>query len=131
MRVLIVEDDEIIRFILSHHFNSAGFEVTLAEDGQHGLDLLIETNFDTDLIITDLMMPRLDGYELARKVRIGHRRFELPIIAITAGIISDEEKNRTLFNYTLQKPMDIKGLVSLSKCLIAESEKLQDHPVAM
>lgn len=131
MKVLIVEDDEIIRFILSHHFNTAGFEVILAEDGQHGLEYLITSNFEIDLIITDLMMPKLDGYGLAKKVRFEHGKYDLPIIAITAGVIIQEEKNRALFNFMLQKPLDIKGLITLSNCLISGSEKLQNHPVAI
>ena len=130
MKVLIVEDDAVIRCVLSHHFISAGSEIILAENGEDGLEKFQSNNHDIDLIITDLMMPKLDGYGMAQKIRFDSNKSGTPIIAITAGFIDKSKNNNDIFNSMLQKPLDIQGLLNLSKNLIVESKKLQNHPIA-
>lgn len=127
MKVLIVEDDAVIRCVLSHHFISAGFEIILAENGQDGLTKFQSNNHDIDLVITDLMMPKLDGYAMAEKIRLASNKSLTPIIAITAGFIDISNNNISVFDSILQKPLDIQSLLDLSEKLIVESKKLKNQ----
>lgn len=118
MKVLIVEDDPIIRLILAHHLKSAGFNVILSENGELGLTSYQSNKSEIGLIITDLMMPELDGYAMAQKIRSDSEGVPIPIIAITAGIIDQSAAKNDVFNSIFQKPLDIKSLLSLSELLI-------------
>ena len=63
-RILIVDDEESIRSILSRYLNMKGYDVTAASDGMSAIDLLKEKSYD--LVLTDLKMPNLDGRELLK-----------------------------------------------------------------
>ena len=77
--VLIIEDDRRIANWVKVYFERAGFSAEVAHDGESGLDLA--RNLTPDLVILDLMLPRLDGVELCRILR---RESEVPIIMLTA-----------------------------------------------
>ena len=77
--ILLVEDDPSIREITAIGLRNAGFEVTTAADGQEGLERFRSTPFD--LLLLDVMLPRLDGLELCRIVR---RTSTVPIVMLTA-----------------------------------------------
>ncbi len=77
--ILLVEDDPSIREVTAIGLRNAGFEVTTAADGQEGLDRFRSTPFD--LLLLDVMLPRLDGLELCRAVR---RTSTVPIVMLTA-----------------------------------------------
>ena len=79
--VLLVEDSDIVRESLRRLLADAGYAVTVAVDGQHGLELARSRRFD--LISTDVVMPRLDGYELTRALRAMPEYAEVPIIMVT------------------------------------------------
>jgi two-component system, OmpR family, response regulator MtrA len=78
-RILLVEDDPSIREVTAIGLGAAGFAVTTAADGVEGLDRFRAEPFD--LILLDVMLPRLDGYEVARQVR---RSSMIPIVMLTA-----------------------------------------------
>jgi two-component system, OmpR family, response regulator MtrA len=78
-RILLVEDDPSIREVTAIGLGAAGFAVTTAADGVDGLDRFRAEPFD--LILLDVMLPRLDGYEVARQVR---RTSMIPIVMLTA-----------------------------------------------
>lgn len=81
-QVLLVEDDKQIREILSDYFSEKGkgkIELTAAQDGEEGLERFYETEFD--LVLLDIMMPGMDGFELCRQIR---RQSIVPIIFLTA-----------------------------------------------
>jgi two-component system response regulator MtrA len=78
-RILLVEDDPSIREVTAIGLGAAGFAVTTAADGVEGLDRFRAEPFD--LILLDVMLPRLDGYEVARQVR---RTSMIPIVMLTA-----------------------------------------------
>ena len=84
-KILIVDDSEIVRNLHSYILEGAGFRCTGAENGYMALELLLREDFD--LIITDINMPRMDGYELTKKIRATDGYTEVPII-----IISTEEE---------------------------------------
>lgn len=80
-KVLAVDDSITIREMLKHTLLAAGFEVDVAHDGEHGLEVLQE--FCPDVIITDINMPKLDGFGFIERVRAeGHWR-STPILVLT------------------------------------------------
>jgi DNA-binding response OmpR family regulator len=83
--VLVVDDDEPIRMLVSHRLESAGYDVRVCEDGREAADLL-EDGFEPQLAIIDVMMPRLDGKRLLRMVRNDEFSVDadLPIIMLTS-----------------------------------------------
>ncbi|EMA26427.1 response regulator transcription factor [Haloarcula argentinensis] len=83
--ILIVDDDETLRQLLTHRLESAGYTVRVCEDGQAAADLL-DTEYEPALAICDVMMPRLDGTRLVRMIRGGELavRSDLPIVMLTS-----------------------------------------------
>jgi len=83
-RILVVDDDRNLRKIISTNLELAGYEVVLASSGQEGLDLLEAGSYD--LVLLDVMMPYMDGYEVAGRIRAHHNPSisHLPIVMITA-----------------------------------------------
>lgn len=87
-KILVVDDEPSIREIVSLYLQRAGYDVVTAADGQAALDALTQTTFN--LVVLDLMLPRLDGLEITRRLRaVGHT----PIIMLTAR---GEEMDRIL-----------------------------------
>ena len=80
--LLIVEDTPDMRAALRLWLACEGFEVTTAEDGSEAIKLLSANQFD--VVVTDLMMPQLDGIELIRRIKASDQTAHLPVIAITA-----------------------------------------------
>jgi two-component system response regulator MtrA len=78
-RILIVEDDPSIREVTAIGLGAAGFEVTTAADGVDGLDRFRADPFD--LVLLDIMLPRMDGYEVCRQIR---RTSTIPVVMLTA-----------------------------------------------
>jgi two-component system OmpR family response regulator len=79
-RVLVVDDEENIRFLLESALRHFGFDVTTASDGREALAAV--TNHKPDLIVLDVMMPELDGFEVCRRLRAD--RVNTPILFLTA-----------------------------------------------
>ena len=111
-RTLLVEDSEINREVAVEILQSAQLAVTVAGDGQEALEILDEVQFD--LVLMDIEMPVMDGYEATRRIR-GDSRFEdLPIVAMTAHAMSgDREKSiQAGMNDHVSKPIDVEQLFS-------------------
>ena len=111
MRVLIVEDEYITRNFLSSIINWEEHDMTLvslAKDGLEALNIIKKENID--IVITDLNMPKMDGYEATREIRKVSKT--VPIIAVTAySFASDKEKiMQNGFNGYMSKPVDIQRL---------------------
>ncbi|MHA1529922.1 MAG: response regulator [Alphaproteobacteria bacterium] len=81
MPALIIEDNSEIRRILRISLEAAGIETRTAKDGKHGLALMKDTRFD--FIVTDILMPEMDGLEVIQAVGAGHKGVK--IIAISGG----------------------------------------------
>jgi DNA-binding response OmpR family regulator len=81
-RILIVDDEEVIRKFLRIHLTKLGYEVTEAEDGQKAIEKIGEGKFD--LIICDVMMPNKNGWEVIKEVKSNPELNEIPIILLTA-----------------------------------------------
>jgi DNA-binding response OmpR family regulator len=81
-RILIVDDEEVIRKFLKIHLTRLGYEVTEAEDGQKAIEKIGGGKFD--LIICDVMMPNKNGWEVIKEVKSNPELNEIPIILLTA-----------------------------------------------
>jgi two-component system alkaline phosphatase synthesis response regulator PhoP/two-component system response regulator VicR len=81
-RILIVDDEEVIRKFLKIHLTKLGYEVTEAEDGQKAIEKIGEGKFD--LIICDVMMPNKNGWEVIKEAKSNPGTSEIPIILLTA-----------------------------------------------
>lgn len=114
-RVLIVEDEELIREVVKDYFEDADYEVTETGDGLEAIDLVDEQEFD--LILLDIMLPKIDGFSICRRIR---KTKSVPIIIITAR---SEEDDR-LTGYELgaddyvTKPFSPKVLLAKANALI-------------
>jgi CheY-like chemotaxis protein/HPt (histidine-containing phosphotransfer) domain-containing protein len=105
-RVLLVEDNEINQQVARELLEAMDILVTIASDGKQALELLAAENFG--LILMDVQMPVMDGYEATRRIRQQERMSSLPIVAMTAHAMSgDREKCLTAgMNDHLAKPID-------------------------
>jgi sigma-B regulation protein RsbU (phosphoserine phosphatase) len=81
-RVLVVDDTEVNRDLLARRLRSLGHEVTMAENGRQALDLLSESEFD--LVLLDIMMPELDGYQVLERIHRDEALRHVPVIMISA-----------------------------------------------
>ena len=81
--VLIVDDDQIIRLLMRESLEAAGFRVEEAEDGEQALVLLIDST--PDLIMLDVMLPGIDGFEVCARVRDNPERKDIPIVLVTGN----------------------------------------------
>jgi len=68
-KVLVVEDDDVMRTIISHAFKENGFQVLEAADGSEAIEVFHDNEKEIDLIILDIMMPKLDGWSVCRRIR--------------------------------------------------------------
>ena len=87
-RILLVEDNEMNRDMLSRRLTRKGFTVTMAVDGAQGLEMASETH--PDLILLDMSLPVIDGWEAARRLKANPDVSGIPIIALTAHAMSDD-----------------------------------------
>ncbi len=86
-RILIIEDDPIVSKIYRHKYEEAGYNVASAADGEAGWQQL--KNFKPDLVQLDLMVPKINGVEIIKKIR-AHQEFNsLPIIVLSNGYMTD------------------------------------------
>ncbi|WP_156839996.1 response regulator [Novosphingobium aquimarinum] len=111
-RILTVDDSASMRALLNHALTSNGFEVAQADDGVAALEWLAVN--EVDVVITDINMPRLDGFGLIEQVRGGTRHRDRPILVLTTES-SDEKKNRARragATGWIVKPFDTEKLVA-------------------
>ena len=85
-RVLIVDDDELVRRMLRDAFQERGFEVLTAPDGSSGLGTVVDELLALDLLVTDLRMPHMDGQTFIRTIRSAGGESDLAIVAMTGGV---------------------------------------------
>jgi DNA-binding response OmpR family regulator len=86
MDVVIADDDETIRTILQHKLSSEGYQLSICEDGGEVRELLNQVDIEPDLVMLDVMMPRVEGTQLLREIRRGELavRSDVPVVMLTS-----------------------------------------------
>ncbi len=112
MRILLVEDNEMNRDMLSRRLIRKGHEVLLAEDGEQGLQM--GKAEQPDLILMDVNLPKISGWELTRQLKNDPQTARIPVIALTAHALnSDREMARSVGCDDFEtKPIDFTRLLS-------------------
>jgi CheY-like chemotaxis protein len=103
-KILIVDDEEVIRKFLKIHLTKLGYEVMEAMDGEQAIERLGKDDFD--LLICDILMPKKDGWEVIKEVKSSPKTKDIPVIVLTAkNEDSDMFKGYDLgANYFMTKP---------------------------
>jgi DNA-binding response OmpR family regulator len=89
-KILVVDDEEDIAMTVSLRLQASGYEVVTAVDGQEGLEKARSMN--PDLIILDLMLPKIDGYKVCRMLKFDEKYKKIPIILFTARSQDSDKK---------------------------------------
>lgn len=119
-RVLVVDDEQSIVTLLQYNLEQAGFEVITAMDGEEGRDLALSEQ--PDLMILDLMLPKLDGIEVCKQLR--QQRLQTPILMLTA---KDEEFDKVLglelgADDYMTKPFSPREMIARVKAILRRTE---------
>jgi CheY-like chemotaxis protein len=119
-KVLIVEDDMRTMFAMARLLAGHGVQPIKAENGGRALELLVE-HPDVDLVLLDMMMPVLDGYETLRRLRAQPGFATLPVVALTAKAMKEDRQRCLEAGATdyLSKPVDQDRLLSLMRVLLS------------
>jgi len=119
-KILLVEDNEMNRDMLSRRLLKAGFEMVTAVDGEQAIDLA--SSEAPDLILMDISLPGLDGWEATRRLKAMPETRSIPIIALTAhAMAGDREKSLAAgCNDYDTKPIDFRRLVEKIQGLLGK-----------
>lgn len=111
VRILAIDDSPTMRSLVAHSLGSAGFQVHLAEDGVQGLQRLPET--DPHLVITDINMPRLDGFGVLDGIRTSPTHGSIPVLILTteSGAELKDRARQAGATGWIVKPFDDQRLV--------------------
>jgi CheY-like chemotaxis protein len=119
-KILLVEDNEMNRDMLSRRLQKRGFEVTIAVDGQEGIDKALADGFD--LILMDISLPEVDGCEATRRLRAEPQTAKTPIIALTAHAMAGDRERAIeagCSDYDT-KPVELERLLGKMQALLAQ-----------
>ena len=118
-RILVVEDNEENRDSLSRRLQRRGFEVLLAEDGQQGVDMARAER--PDLILMDMNMPVLDGWEATRQIKADPAVSALPVIGLTAHAMTGDRERAIAAGCTdyHTKPVEFPRLLSQIEAILS------------
>lgn len=117
--ILLVEDEVVLRSLMARALCLSGYTVVQAVDGREAINIL--NTKDVDLILSDIMMPNLDGFELIKHVKGSDKHKKLPFVFITARVSKQEELYGLDLgaNAFLKKPIDINECIKCISSLVA------------
>ncbi len=120
--ILVIDDETPVRSLFGQLLESAGYSVALASDGREGLRLMKQQK--PDLIITDIMMPEMDGLELLMNIRKQH--LDVPVIAISGGMKTQPanflpQAKKFGAQRVFIKPVELSALLQAVQELLGES----------
>ncbi|MBW1999094.1 MAG: response regulator [Deltaproteobacteria bacterium] len=117
LRILVVDNDYGIRFILSKVLSLAGYKVVSAKDGLEGLETFSKTPFD--LVLTDFRMPGMDGWQLG--IRIKKLYPDTPIVMITGEVQDDiiGKVERSCVDFVMSKPFNIEDVIRVVENILS------------
>ena len=127
LKVMVVDDESRMRKLVKDFLEKKGFEVIEAENGEEAVDLFFEKN-DIALIILDVMMPKMDGWQVCREIR---QYSKVPIIMLTA---KSDEKDELLgfelgIDEYISKPFSPKILVARVEAILRRTNNMGDESV--
>jgi Response regulators consisting of a CheY-like receiver domain and a winged-helix DNA-binding domain len=127
IKILVVEDDKELRRLFCTVLSKQNFHTLEAENGEKALDILDRET--VALVVTDVMMPKMDGYKLVDLIR-GYDK-KIPILMITAkGAIDDKQKGfRSGIDDYMVKPIDVNEMVLRIEALLRRAEIINDKKV--
>lgn len=111
-KILLVEDNEMNRDMLSRRLKKKGYDVVMALDGQRGVEMASEES--PDIILLDMSLPVMDGWDAAKVLKASEETSSIPIIALTAHAMAgdrDKALNAGCDDYDT-KPVDLKRLLA-------------------
>ncbi len=120
-KVLLVEDNEMNRDMFSRRLERRGYEVVLAEDGDQGLQRAADTR--PDLILLDMSLPGVDGWEVARRLKADPATAAISIIALTAHAMAGDRERALQAgcdDYDT-KPIELPRLLDMMSTLLAQT----------
>lgn len=128
-KILVVDDDEKITSLLRRSLTFEGYDVLTAQDGRAGLQTMLET--EPDLVVLDVMMPNLDGWEVCERIRKSGSK--VPILMLTA---KDEVKDRVKgldlgADDYLVKPFALEELLARVRALLRRTEDSMEHSTVL
>jgi CheY-like chemotaxis protein len=118
IKVLLVEDNEMNRDMLSRRLTKRGYEVTVAADGRAGIDLARSGR--PDVVLLDMSLPDVDGWEAARRLKADPETRHVPIVALTAHAMPGDERlarEAGCDDYDT-KPVDLARLISKIEAIL-------------
>lgn len=118
-KILLVEDNEMNRDMLSRRLSRKGYEVVIAVDGKQGIDMAYSEK--PDLILMDMSLPEIDGWEATRRIKADAGLNPIPVIALTAHATS-EDRDKALAagcNEYDTKPVDLNRLLEKIQTFLA------------
>jgi DNA-binding response OmpR family regulator len=126
-RILLVDDEQAIQTLLGYPLRKDGYEVVAARDGREALDRFANQRFD--LVVLDIMLPKLDGVEVCRRLR---SRSQVPIIMLTA---KDDEIDKVIglemgADDYITKPFSVREFRSRVKAALRRAEMLSGRPAS-
>ncbi|AFY30545.1 response regulator transcription factor [Calothrix sp. PCC 7507] len=127
LKILVVDDDLGTRLSISDYLELSGYSLITANDGQEALSMVME--YHPDLIVTDIVMPRMNGYELVRRVRQQPGYRLLPVILLTARTKTQERilGYQSGCDLYLPKPFELEELAAAIRNLLERSQIIQSE----
>jgi two-component system response regulator RpaA len=126
-QILIIEDDDLVSRTVERSLNNGKFQISLADNGLEGLNLARKR--PPDLVILDVIMPEMDGYEVCRSMRADSRLAEIPILFLTAKIKEEDRVNGFLAGGDdyLTKPFNIDELFLRVQAILRRTRQKDTH----
>ena len=120
-KILIIEDNEQNLYLETFLLEKQGYDVVQARNGQKGLELAVSEN--PDLILLDIQLPVMDGYEVARRLKQAEETKSIPIIAVTSYAMAGDRETilATGCEGYIEKPIDIDSFVEQVRGFLPQS----------
>ena len=123
-RILVIDDDPVISELVAVNLEMAGYDVSQAEDGIKGQALALQ--LQPDLIMLDLMLPRVDGFTVCQRLRRDERTTEIPVLILTA--LSQTQDKVDGFNAGaddyLTKPFEVEEMLARIRALLRRTDRI-------
>ncbi|ARN84476.1 response regulator [Candidatus Nucleicultrix amoebiphila] len=127
VKILLVEDNEINSDMLSRRLTKRNYEVILAQDGDEGI--LKAQQYRPDIILMDLSLPKIDGWEATKRIKDDPNTCNIPIIALTAHAMG-EDKDKALLagcDEYETKPIEIERLIAKIEIFLRNVRKVNSN----